>query len=140
MVRCTTIHTSGWSKWTFPCVMSHLLTIVTYQWSSTSSETSLGSSSTSVAYSISSRCIILRSLIILRGIVLRLCHVVIWLCISVWLLCNNVLLLRSVVWSWKLIELWHFCPNHHFGLHSICVRCPFLHQFHSSLVFVIMAH
>jgi hypothetical protein len=98
MVRCATIHTRCWWKWTFPCIMSRLLAIMTYHWSSTSSKTSSHSSSTSVACSISSQRVILRCLIILCGIVLRLCCIVLWFCGIIWLLCSIILLLRSVVW------------------------------------------
>jgi hypothetical protein len=140
MVRCTIVHTSGWWKWTFPCVMSWLLIVVTYHWSSTSSKTSSGSSSTSIACSISSRRVILRCLIMLRGIVLRLCRVVPRLHVIIWLLHSVILMLRSVVWSWNLIKLWRCLPSHHFSLHSICVGYPFSHQFYSFEVFVIVAH
>ena len=120
--------------------MSWLLTIVTYHWSSTPSETSSGSSSSSIAYSISSQCIILRHLIVLHGILLRLCCIVLQLCVIVWLLRSIILLLRSVVWWWNLAKLWCGLPNHHFFLHPIHILCPLSHQIHSSTIFIIMAH
>jgi hypothetical protein len=124
MVRCMTIHTSRWWQWTFPCVMSWLLAIVTCDRSSTMSETSSGSSCSSISCAITSRCIILWCLIILRGIVLGLCRVVLWLRVIVGLLCSIILLLRSVVWGWGLIELWCCLPSHHFSLVP-CMRLMF---------------
>jgi hypothetical protein len=89
MIQSTKIHTSCWWKWTFPCIMSWFLTVVTYHWSSPSSESSSCLSSTFVASSISSRHIILRFVIVLHGILRRLHYVV--LCCAVLYGCCTVL-------------------------------------------------
>ena len=125
MIRCT-IHTSHWWKWTLSCIVSWLLTIVTYHWSSTSSKASSLSSSTSVASSIPSRSVILRLLVIVCGIKLRLHSVV-------WLLC-------SVVLGWYLIKMGFSLPNHHFFMYPICIWCSLPHQLHGSTIFFIMAY
>jgi hypothetical protein len=140
MVWCMTIHTCCWWKWTFPCIMSRLLTIVKYHWSSISSKTSSCSSSTFVACPIPSWCTILRHLIILHDIVLRLSCVVLWLYNIIWLLRNIILLLRSVVWRWNLTKMRCGLPSHHFYLHFICIWCPFSHHLHGSAIFVVVAH
>jgi hypothetical protein len=38
MICCVTVHTCHWWKWTIPCIMSWLLVVVEYYWSSTSSK------------------------------------------------------------------------------------------------------
>jgi hypothetical protein len=120
--------------------MSQLLKIVTCDWSSTSSSTSSGSSSSYVACSITSRRIIMKHLIILCSIVLRLCQVVLRLHVIVWLLYNIILLLHNFVCRFGLIELWRYLPSHHFVLYPIFIWCPFLHQLHSSAIFIVVAH
>jgi hypothetical protein len=140
MIRCTTIHTSHWWKCTFSFIVSWLLTVVTYHWSSTSSKTSSFSSSTSLSRSIPSWCIILRRLVILCGVVVGLQCVVLWLRHVICLFHNIILLLRSVVWCWYLVKKRCVFPDHHFFLHPICIRCPLSHQLHGYTVFVIMAY
>jgi hypothetical protein len=140
VIRCTTIHTSCWWEWAFPCIMYWLLTIVTCDWSYATFEASSGLSSSSISFSVPSWCVIWWCLVVLCGIILGLCRVVLWLCIVVWLLHNVVLLLRIIVWRWGLIELWSFLPNHHFSLYLVSVRCSLLHQLHSSAIFVIVAY
>jgi len=105
----TTIHTSYWWKWKFPCIVSGWPTIVTCDCSSTSSETSFGSSSSSLSCSITSRRVILWCLIVLDDVVLGLCQIVLWLCIILWLLHSIILRLRSVVRRWGLMNCGAAC-------------------------------
>jgi hypothetical protein len=133
MICYATIHTCRRWKWTFSCIVSWLLTIMTYHWSSSSSKSSYTSSSSSVAISISSRCVVMRYLIILHEIIL-------WLRGIVLRMHNVTVLLRRVICGWYLVKMWCNFPYYHFCLHPIGVRCSFLHQIHCLSIFFIMAH